>query len=103
MTLSAEDGHELLPDEPTATDDDDLHGSLLIHLVPWMTPSPCSTSAADVLICSRKGSNTIRYQCLFDSGTATCLASRRCSTTATRRVFTLPGFFDTRCRHPAGS
>ena len=39
----------------------------------------------------------------FGSGMTRSFASRGCRTHASTRVFTLPGFLDTRCRHPPGS
>lgn len=39
----------------------------------------------------------------FGSGTVIGLPSRGCRTVARTRVFTFPGFLDTRCRHPPGS
>ena len=39
----------------------------------------------------------------FGSGMTMSFASRGCRTHATTLVFTVPGFFETRCRHPVGS
>ena len=40
---------------------------------------------------------------LLRLGMTISFASRGCRTHARTRVFALPGFLDTRCRHPAGS
>src|SRR5262249_40958355 len=42
--------------------------------------------------------STLRF-----TGMTRSLASRGCRTHASTRAFTLPGFLDTRCRHPPGS
>ena len=39
----------------------------------------------------------------FFTGMTRSFASRGCRTHASIRIFTLPGFLDTRCRHPPGS
>lgn len=46
-----------------------------------------------------------RRTCYFLSGSGMVigLPSRGCRTVASTRARTLPGFLDTRCRHPAGS